>query len=152
MKNILSRLSCCLCLSLLLFGFCSAHAQDPDVDYLKHGKVFNVCSFKKDCSHCYECGKERYIVKLNNKVNKGIKKISYKYYSEVYNRIITKEAQIKGDRIDARQIGLIYICVPMGQHWVISEIEYTNNEKIGFILHDRMENYIQEPDECDCND
>lgn len=149
--NMLLRIKVLLFVPLFLLSNAVLHAQDKQ-DYFKHRKTFDLCSFHRECSDCYSCGKQRYIVKVKNNTDKKIKKISYVFYSDVYNRILTKEAQLKGDVIDKQDIGLLYICVPEGSHWAISEIVYTDDSKADFVVHDRMENFIQEPDECDCND
>jgi len=146
----LSKLKFLLFISVFCIGTSSVRAQSND--YLRHRKIFDLCSFKRECSNCYECGKQRYIVKINNKETKAIKKISYSFYSDVYNKILTKEATIKGDRIDPKQIGIFHICVPMGDHWAITEIVYADESAYKFIVRERMENFLQEPDECDCND
>ncbi len=123
-----------------------------DNDFLRHTKFFYICSFKRECTNCNSCSKQRYQVKIQNRLDKKIKSISYAFYSDVYNEILTKEAKILGDRIDPRAIGLFYICVPDGRHWTITKIEYTDDTSENFKLNERMENFIQEPDECDCND
>ena len=146
----LSRLGILLFVPLFLLSFTGVRAQD--MDYLRHGKIFNLCGYKKECSQCYECAKRRYIVRILNKENKTIKKVSYKFYSDVYNKIMTKEATVKGDKIEPKQIGLLYVCVPNGDHWAISEIVYTDGTSYSFVVHDRLENFQQEADECDCND
>ena len=139
-----------LVLPLLLLSTTAVKAQEND--YLKHGKIFCLCSFKKECSECYDCGKQRYKVKIENKLNKQIKHVYYEFYSEVYNKLLEKEAKIQGKIIDPRQTGLFYICVPHGQHWIISKIVYDDGNANTFTLHERFETFIQEPDECDCND
>ncbi len=146
----LSRLRILLFVPLFFLSFSHSHAQD--IDYLRHNKIFYLCSFKKECSECYDCGKQRFRVKIKNNVNKKIKEVHYKFYSEVYNRVLTKEAKVEGNTIDYKQLGLLYICVPVGSHWIISEIVYDDESKNTFTLHDRLETFIQEPDECDCND
>lgn len=146
----LSRFSVLLFVSVLFFSNSALYAGDND--YLRHNKIFYLCSFKKECTDCYNCGKERYIVKIQNRVDKKIKSVSYTFYSSVYNKLLTKEAKIEGDRIDPRAIGNLYICVPEGLHWCISEIVYADDSSETFTLHERMENFTQEPDECDCND
>ena len=148
--NMLSRLKVLLFVPLFLLVCSGAHAQD--LDYLKHGKIFNLCSYKYDCSNCNSCDKQRFQLKINNKANQAIKKISYVFYSEVFNKVLTKEAVIKAQRINAREIGYVYICVPEGGHWAINEIVYADGSKVNFIVHERLEKFIQEPDECDCND
>lgn len=151
----LSRLKFLLFVPLFLLSIASANAQD--IDYLKHGKTFDLCSFKKQCSECYTCTENRYMVKIKNKGDKKIKSVSYKFYSEVFNRVIEKEAKVQGNEIDPGQVGLFYICVPQGNHWVISKLVYIapsfgDDIEVNFVLHDRLESFIQEPDECECND
>ena len=150
MINMLVRIKLVVLVSLMLLSATASFAVDND--YLKHTKAFYLCSFKRDCSNCFECGKQRYIVKIQNRVDKKIKSISYKFYSSVYNKLLTKEAKIEGGVIDSRAISLLYICVPDGQHWFISDIVYADGTTEAYTLHERLENFIQEPDECDCND
>ena len=144
-----SRLKILLFVPLFLLGSSALHAQATD--YLKHRKVFDLCSFNRECSDCYTCGKQRYVVKIKNNVDKKIKSISYVFYSSVYNKILTKEAQLKGDLLDNLSIGLFYICIPDGNHWAISKIVYTDGSENNYIVKDRLEIFVQEPDECDCN-
>ncbi len=92
------------------------------------------------------------MVKIENRLDKKIKSISYCFYSDVYNKLITKEAKIEGDRIDPHSVGQMHICVPNGLHWTITEVDYTDDSSENFKLGDRLENFNQEPDECDCND
>ncbi len=146
----LSRFSAFLLVSLFLLSAPASFAGDND--YLRHTKIFFLCSFKRECTNCSECSKQRYNVKIQNRMDKKIKSISYTFYSPVYNKLLTKEARIEGNMIDPRAIGILYICVPEGLHWCISEIDYTDGTSENFTLHDRIENFIQEPDECDCND
>ena len=138
-------------LVIISFLFASPSLRAQDNDYLRHGKVFCLCSFKKECNNCYSCDKDRYQVKMENKLDKKITKISYKFYSEVKNRILEKEAKIEGNIIDPKHVGLFYICVPPGLHWVISEIDYADGSSNTFTLKDRMDSFVQEADECDCN-
>jgi hypothetical protein len=123
-----------------------------DNDYLKHRKVFDLCSIHKQCSECYTCSERRYLIKIKNNQDKRIKAVYYKFYSRTFNKILEKEAKLEGARIDAHQTGLFYVCVPDGQHWIISKIVYFDETSNTFKIQDRMENFIQEPDECDCND
>ncbi len=146
----LSRLRVFLSITVLLLSTTAMYAGDND--FLRHTKFFYICSFKRECTNCNSCSKQRYQVKIQNRLDKKIKSISYAFYSDVYNEILTKEAKILGDRIDPRAIGLFYICVPDGRHWTITKIEYTDDTSENFKLNERMENFIQEPDECDCND
>lgn len=146
----LSRFSVFLLVSVLLFGNSASYAGDND--YLRHTKIFYLCSFHKECTDCNNCNKDRFLVKIQNRMDKKIKTVTYSFYSTVFNKILTKDAKIEGDRIDPQAIGRLYICVPEGLHWVISGITYTDGSTETFTLHDRMENFIQEPDECDCND
>ena len=146
----LSRLKILLFLPLFFMGKSLVHAQATD--YLKHRKAFDLCSFHRECSDCHECRKQRYVVKIKNNVDKKIKSISYVFYSDVYNKILTKEAKLKGDLLDNLEIGLFYVCVPIGDHWAISKIVYTDGTENNYVVKDRLENFVQEPDECDCND
>ena len=145
-----SRLRVLLCVSLLLS--ISAVSYAGDNDFLRHTKFFYICSIKRECTNCSDCGKQRFMIKIQNRLDKKIKTVSYAFYSDVYNKILTKESKIEGDRIDPRSIGLLYICVPEGLHWVITQIVYTDGSTEDFKLNERMENFTEEPDECDCND
>jgi hypothetical protein len=145
-----SRLKVLLFLSLFLLGNAALHAQD--IDYLKHRKTFDLCSIKKDCNHCFECSKERFLIKVKDNSNKKIVSVFYKFYSPVYNRVLEKEAKIIGGKIEKMQTGLFYVCVIDVRHWFISKIVYDDESSTSFVLHERMENFLQEPDECDCND
>jgi hypothetical protein len=148
--NLLSRFKPLLFIPVFLLG--TSYSFSQDIDYLRHGKLFDLCSYKRECSHCNGCDKQRFLVKINNKEPKSIKKVSYVFYSEVFNKVMTKEAEIKGSRIDAKHLGLLNICVPDGNHWAISEITYNDDSKKTFVVHERLSNFQQEPDECDCND
>jgi len=128
----------------------AVHAQD--MDYLKHRKVFDLCSMKRQCFDCNSCGEERYLVKIKNSADRKITQVFYKFYSQPFNRILEKEAKIEGNKIDAKQTGLLYVCVLDGRHWIISRIVYDDGSSQSFIVHERLENFLQEPDECDCND
>ncbi len=139
-----------LLIVLLMSPVFVTHAQDKD--YLKHGKDFCLCTYKRVCYDCWECSKDRYELKFHNKSDKKVKKISYMFYSEVYNKILEKDAKIQGNVIDRNHIALVYICLPQGEHWIISEVEYTDGTKNTYRIKERMENFIQEPDECDCNE
>ena len=145
-----SRLKILLFVPLFLLSYSTVHAQA--VDYFKHRKAFDLCSFHRECSDCFSCGKQRYIVKIKNNVDKKIKGISYVFYSGVYNKVLTKQAQLKGDLLDNLSIGLFYICIPDGNHWAISEITYTDSSKNSYVVNDRLDTFVQEPDECECND
>jgi len=146
----LSKLKLLLLLPAMLLGRQTVNAQDHD--YLKHGKIFCICSIKKDCAHCYDCEQQRYKVKIDNHADKQIKSISYSYYSEAYNKVMEKEAKVQGGHIDHHETGYLYVCVSHGQHWIISKITYADESVVNFKLHERLENFTQEPDECDCND
>ena len=146
----LSRFSVFFLVSVVLFSNSASYAGDND--YLRHNKFFYLCSFHRECSDCNSCGKDRLLVKIQNRENKKIKNISYTFYSSVFNKLLTKDAKIEGGRIDPNAIGQLYICVPEGLHWCISKIDYEDGSSESFTLHDRMENFTQEPDECDCND
>jgi hypothetical protein len=137
---------------LPLFLLFASVLQAQDSDYLKHGKAFCICSFWRECTLCSSCDKDRYEVKLDNHADKRIKSVSYKFYSAVFNRILERDAKIEGDRIEKHQTGKIHICIPDGTHWIISKVVYDDDSAITFTLHGRMENFLQEPDECDCND
>ena len=146
----LSRLRFFLFVTLILWGAVATRAQDND--YLKHGKIFCLCSFKLECSYCRECNNERYAVKLNNNLDKKITDVFYTYYSEPYNKIMEKEGKMETDEIQGGQTGIVHICVPNGRNWIISKIVYADGTSNKFVLHDRMENFHQDADECDCND
>lgn len=147
----LSRLKVLFFLPLLVLGKPALRAQElKDNDYLRHTKIFCLCSFDRECSGCYDCGKQKYWVKIKNKSDKKIKQISYVFYSDVFNRVLTKEAKLDGV-IDPNTTGRLYICVPNGKHWAISEIVYNDDTKVNFVVYDRLEKFDQEPDECDCN-
>ncbi len=148
--NMSSRLR--IVLFVPLFLLCTLGARAQAIDYLKHRKQFDLCSFKQECYDCNFCGKQRILVKIKNNVDKKIKKISYVFYSDVYNKVITKEAKIKGDMIDGSELGLLYVCVQDKRHWAISEIVYTDDTKVNYVVNERLENFLQEPDECECND
>lgn len=139
-----------LLVTMFIAGNTALRAQD--MDYLRHRKAFDICSIKKQCSECYTCNQNRYMVKINNVADKKIKGVYYKFYSPVFNKILEKEAKIQGDKIEAKKIGNVYVCVLDGRHWIFSKIVYADDSQVTFTLKDRMENYLQEPDECDCND
>ncbi len=145
-----SRLKLLLFASLFFIGSAATRAQDND--YLKHRKFFDICSIKKQCRECFSCNQNRYVVKIDNRADKKITRVYYKFYSPVFNKIIEKEAKLEGDVIIGKKTGLMYVCVLDGSHWIISKIEYADLSAVTFVLHDRMESYFQEPDECDCND
>jgi hypothetical protein len=133
----------------IITGFARANAQD--VDYLKHKKLFCLCSIKRECFHCYACEKERYQLKIENRADKKITKIFYKFYSPVFNCVLEKVAKIQGGVIDPKQTGLLHICVVDGRYWIISKIVYDDETEATLTLHDRIESFPQEADECDCN-
>ena len=135
----------------LLF-VCRTGVSAQDVDYLKHGKIFNYCSFKLNCDACYTCENNRYEIKIRNNENRKIKTVRYKYYSSVYNRIETKTAKIEGDVISEKQNVIVYICIPNINHWAISEIVYDDNSSVTFTVHGHLQDFMQEPDECDCDE
>jgi len=148
----LSRLKILLFVPLFLLGKPALFAQElQDNDYLRHTKVFYLCGYEKECSACYDCNKQKYWVKIKNRTDKKIKKISYVFYSEVFNRVLTKEAKMDGDVIDPNTVGRLYICVPNGKHWAISELVYADESSSKFVVKDRLESFEQEPDECECN-
>jgi hypothetical protein len=88
----------------------------------------------------------------NNSKVKSIKSIHYKFYSPVFNKVLEKEAKITGDRIEPRQLGIVYVCVLDVRHWIISKVEYEDGSAETFTITERLENFIQEADESDCND
>ena len=139
-------------LLLVLVSIVNSGLFAQDMDYLKHRKSFDICSIKKQCSECYSCGQNRYITKIQNKTDKKIKNVYYKFYSPVFNTIVEKEAIIKGDKIGPKEIGYFYVCLLDVRHWIVSKIVYADGTSTTFTLHERMENFLQEPDECDCND
>ena len=147
----LSSLKILVLLPLFLLCRPVLHAQElQDNDYLRHTKVFCLCSFEKECSGCYDCGKQKFVVKIKNRTDKKIKRISYVFYSDVFNRILNKDAKMDGD-IDPKAIGRLYVCIPNGKHWAISEIEYDDATTSKFVVKDRLDGFEQEPDECECN-
>jgi len=91
-------------------------------------------------------------VKIKNTADKKIKEVYYKFYSRTFNTILEKEAKIEGGKIDFHQTGLFFICVPDGTHWIVSQIVYADETSVSFKLADRLDHFLQEPDECDCND
>lgn len=142
-------------LRVLFFAILLTAVMQPafaqKTDYLKHGKVFCMCSIKHECFGCFSCEKDRYLVKMENRSDKKIKGISFEFYSDVYNKILEKTAKIEGGVIDPHETGLLHVCVPDGMHWIISRIEYTDDSEVAFTLHERLGNYKAEKDECDCN-
>ena len=148
--NMLTTKRFFLVIPLIFLCISGLYAQEND--YLKHKKYFDLCSFHKKCSECYSCGELRYLVKIRNNQDKKIKGVYYTFYSHTFNKIIEKEAKIEGTKIDLHQNGLFYICVPDGTHWIISKIVYSDETVVNLKLNERMENFLQEPDECDCND
>ena len=139
-------------LFVVLFSVVSSGLLAQDNDYLKHRKFFDICTIKKQCSGCYSCGQERYIVKILNKSDKKINGVFIKFYSPVFNKIVEKEFIIQGKKIDPKSTGIVYACVLDVRHWIFSKIVYTDESSVTFKLNERMENYLQEPDECDCNE
>ena len=142
------RLLLLLCVSFVL----SARAGAQSMDYLRHTKTFYLCDFHRECSGCYDCDRQKFTVKIKNLVDKKIKKVSYVYYSDIHNKIVTKEAVIIGSVIDYKQIGFLNLCLNNDQHWAISEIVYEDDSKVSFVVKDRLDSFIQEADECDCNE
>lgn len=136
-------------LSALALGYFNADAQS--MDYLRHNKIFYLCDFKKDCSGCYDCNMQKYTVRIKNRQERQITSVSYVYYSRTYNKILTKQARIIGDVIDYNQVGVLNMCLPDGLHWAISEIAYDDGSKESFVVKDRLTDFEQEADECDCN-
>ena len=150
MAFMLSRLKILLFVPLLLLCKPAIYAQDND--YLKHGKIFCLCSIHRECTNCFSCDKERYQVKIENRAAKKIKRVYVKFYSPVFNTILEKEGKIESGEIRKGQTGIVHVCVLQGGHWIISKIVYDDESAVTFKIHDRMENFLQEPDECDCND
>ncbi len=150
MESFMSSMRMLLCAFTLLMSVPSSYAQDND--YLKHRKFFDICSIKKQCFGCHECKQDRYTVKLQNNTSKNIKSIYYKFYSPVFNKIIEKEAKITGDRIEGKRLGTAYVCVLDVSHWIVSKIVYEDESTETFTITERLENFIQEADESDCND
>jgi hypothetical protein len=141
-----------LIIALLFLSLNNASfAQDEPIDYLRHMKYFHLCSFKRECSNCYSCVAQKYRVKIKNVADKEIVRVSYVYYSEVYSRIICKEALLEGDQIDPGHVSFLFVCIPDGRHWAINEIVYADGTKVNFVVKDRLTNFLQEADECDCN-
>lgn len=141
-------------LAALLLILCNVTTKAQEIekmDYLKHNKYFYLCSYQRQCSNCNSCTNQRYVVKIKNRVDKEIVNIKYAYYSSVQNRIMIEDAKLEGGLLDAKNIGLLYICVPDGKHWAISEIEYKDGTSYSFVVKDRFSHFFQEPDECDCN-
>ncbi len=136
---------------LSLFVLVSAHrAAAQSMDYLRHNKIFNLCSFERDCSGCYDCEYQRYTVRIKNLLDKQIKQVSYVYYSDSRNKVITRQATIVGSVIDPDKIGHLIMCMPNGRNWAITELVYEDDTKNNFIVKDRLSQFYQEPDECDC--
>jgi hypothetical protein len=143
------RIGLALLLSIAFITPSRLSAQS--IDYLRHNKIFNLCSYKLECSGCYDCNMQRYTVKVKNLVNKSIKQVSYQYFSETRKRVYTKVGVITGGLIDYNQIGFITMCLPNKLHWAITEIVYDDDSKVTFEVKDRLDLFVQEPDECDCN-
>src|ERR1043165_9517781 len=112
-----------LCMSVV----CSVKAGAQSMDYLRHNKTFFLCDFKRECSGCYDCDRQKFTVKIKNLVDKKIKRVSYVYFSDVHNKVVTKDAVIIGGVIDYKQIGFLNMCLNNDQHWAISEIEYEDD-------------------------
>ncbi len=146
----LSLLRSLILVLLLTISGMAVRAQDND--YLKHGKMFCLCSIKLECSYCRECNDDRYSVKINNNQSKKITQVFYKFYSEPFNKILEREAKIDLREIAMNEPSIIHICVPNGNHWIISKIVYNDGSAVTFKIKDRMEKFMQEADECDCND
>lgn len=146
-----SRLKYLLAGLLFLSLNTASYAQDEPIDYLRHMKYFHLCSFKRECSNCYSCGAQKYRIKIKNVTSKEITRVSYVYFSDVYRRIIEKEALLEGNQIDAGQISFLFVCIPEPKHWAISEITYADGTKDRFEVKDSLTHFEQEPDECDCN-
>ena len=140
-------------LLLLLSGLFFSHARlsAQSMDYLRHNKTFNLCSYERECSGCYDCNMQRYKVKVKNLVDKSIKQVSYQYFSETRRKVSTKIAVINNGKIDYNQLGYLTLCLPNGLHWAITEIVYEDDSKVSFEVKDRLDQFLQEADECDCN-
>lgn len=134
----------------LLTGFVS-RLQAQSIDYLRHNKTFYLCDYKLDCAGCYDCQMSKFTVKIKNLSEKKIKGVSYVYYSRTFNKVMTKHATMVSTLIDPKQVGVMYMCLPNGKHWAISEIEYDDDSKVSFVVKDRLMDFVQEADECDCN-
>jgi len=143
------RIGLLLLLSGLFFSHTRLGAQS--MDYLRHNKTFNLCSYERECSGCYDCNMQRYKVKVKNLVDKSIKQVSYQYFSETRRKVSTKVAVINNGKIEYNQIGYLTMCLPNGLHWAITEIVYEDDSKVTFEVKDRLDQFLQEPDECDCN-
>ena len=133
-----------------IFLFCSS-VFAGDHNYFQHKKIFHLCTVTKECFYCESCSKEMYKIKIKNNVDKKIKSIYYQYYSSVYKKVITKEAVIEGDQIEAQNIGILYICVQNKLHWAISKIVYTDDTDETFLVEGPLKKFHQDADECDCN-
>ena len=140
-------------LLLLLSGlfFSKARLSAQSMDYLRHNKTFNLCSYERECSGCYDCNMQRYKVKVKNLVDKSIKQVSYQYFSETRRKVSTKIAVINNGKIEYNQLGYLTVCLPNGLHWAITEIIYEDDSKVTFEVKDRLDQFVQEADECDCN-
>ena len=138
---------------LLLSGLFFSHTQlsAQSMDYLRHNKTFNLCSYERECSGCYDCNMQRYNVKVKNLVDKNIKQVTYQYFSETRRKVLTKVAVINNGKIEYNQIGYLTMCLPNGLHWAITEILYEDDNKVTFEVKERLDQFLQEPDECDCN-
>lgn len=137
-----------LCCFIMSF---SAQVSAQSMDYLRHNKTFYLCEYERECSGCYDCNMQRYNVRIKNLVDKKIKEVSYVYYLESRNKVVTNQATIIGGLIDYKHVGLLKVCLPDGLHWAISEIVYEDDSKQSFIVKDRLSTFRQEADECDCN-
>jgi hypothetical protein len=114
-------------------------------------KYFHLCSFKRECSNCGSCVAQKYRVKIKNVTDKEITNVSYVYFSDVYQRIISKEAVLEGSQIDGGQTSFLFVCIPDGKHWAISELDYADGTKVLFEVKDPLVHFDQEIDECECN-
>lgn len=147
--NMLTRTKVFLTIVIAQFGALCVNAQS--IDYLRHKKTFFLCDYKLDCAGCYDCQMSKYTVTIKNVADKKITGVAYTYYSRTYNKVITKHATITGSVIDPKQIGKLSICLPNGKHWAITQINYDDNSNAKFVVKDRLDDFVQEPDECDCN-
>ena len=143
----MQRLKFLYFIPFLLLTVFAATAQETD--YLKHGKIFKICSIKAECSDCYSCYRERFLLHVQNNSDKRIKTIYYKYHSFLYNRDIRSEAKLEVP-IDKHQSGIVHVCVNDKLHWRISGIVYEDGSTASFSLADPLATFVQEADE-DCN-
>ncbi|MES2702542.1 MAG: hypothetical protein V4649_07885 [Bacteroidota bacterium] len=146
------RIRLLLCAVLFFsFGAASYAQQEEPVDYLRHMKYFHLCSYKKECSNCYSCPRQRYRVKIKNMTEKRVVGVSYVYYSEVYAQLMCKDAVMDSRDIDPKEEQFLFVCIPDARHWAISQLTYADGTSTRFVVKDRLTTFDQEADECDCN-